>query len=122
MDSLINIGINLTYLMIAFAALAAVGFGIKNMIQNTNNAKKTLCTAGGLVVIFVIAYLLASDAILESYKKHEITASTARQVGMGLITCYILTIGAISAILYAELLKEPLLKVYSFLLSKRSSK
>ena len=105
MDSLINIGINLTYLMIAFAALAAVGFGIKNMIQNTDNAKKTLYTSGGLVVIFVIAYLLASDTILESYKKHEIAASTARQVGMGLITCYILTIGAIVAIMYAELSK-----------------
>ena len=106
MENLINIGINLTYVMIAFAALAAVGFGIKNMIQNTDNAKKTLYTAGGLVVIFIIAYLLASDEILESYKKHEITASTAKQVGVGLITCYILTIGAIGAIFYAELSKR----------------
>ena len=105
MDSLINIGLNLTYLMIAFAALAAVGFGIKNMTQNTNNAKKTLYTAGGLVVIFIIAYLLASDEILESYKKHEITASTAKQVGVGLITFYFLIFGAIAAILYVELSK-----------------
>ena len=40
MESLINIGIILTYLMVAFAAFAAIGFGIKQMMQKTNNAKK----------------------------------------------------------------------------------
>ena len=35
MESLINIGIILTYLMVAFAALAAIGFGIKKMMQKT---------------------------------------------------------------------------------------
>ena len=44
MDSLINIGIYLTYIMIAFGALAAVGFGIKKMISNNQNTKKTIYT------------------------------------------------------------------------------
>ncbi len=105
MDSLINIGIILTYLMVAFAALAAVGFGIKKMMQKTNNAKKTLTTIGGLLLIILISYLMASDEVLGSYEKHEITASTAKQVGMGLTTFYILAIGAIGAVLYAELSK-----------------
>ena len=39
MESLINIGIIITYLMIAFAAFTAIGFGIKQMMLNTNNAK-----------------------------------------------------------------------------------
>ena len=105
MESLINIGIILTYVMVAFAALTAIGFGVKNMIQNTNNAKKTLYTAGGLVVAFIIAYVLASDEVLNSYNKYEITASSSKQVGMGLITFYFLLFGAIAAILYAELSK-----------------
>ena len=33
-ESLINIGIILTYLMVGFAALTAIGFGIKKMIAN----------------------------------------------------------------------------------------
>ena len=105
MENLINIGIILTYVMIAFAALTAIGFGVKKMIQNTNNAKKTLYTAGGLVVAFIIAYVLASDEVLNSYNKYEITASSSKQVGMGLITFYFLLFGAIAAILYAELSK-----------------
>ena len=105
MESLINIGIILTYVMVAFAALAAIGFGIMKMMQNTNNAKKTLYTVGGLVIAFIIAYVLASDEVLNSYDKYEITASSSKQVGMGLITFYFLLFGAIAAILYAELSK-----------------
>ena len=55
MENLINIGIILTYLMIGLAALTAIGFGIKNMIQKTGNAKKTLFTIGGLIAIIIIA-------------------------------------------------------------------
>ena len=94
-----------SYIMVVFAALVAVGFGVKKMMQNPNNAKKTLYTIGGLVVVFIIAYVLASNEVLDSYKKYEITANTPQLVGMGLITCYILAVGAIGAILYTELSK-----------------
>ena len=40
MEILINIGIILTYLMVGCAAIIAIGFGIKKMIANTENAKK----------------------------------------------------------------------------------
>ena len=105
MESLINIGIILTYVMVAFAAFAAIGFGIKQMMQKTNNAKKTLYTIGGLFVIILLSYLMASDEVLGSYEKYEITASNAKQVGMGLITFYILAFGAVGAVLYSELSK-----------------
>ena len=105
MESLVNIGIILSYIMVAFAALATIGFGVQKMMQNTNNAKKTLYTVGGLVIAFIIAYVLASDEVLNSYEKYKITASSSKQVGMGLITFYFLLFGAIAAILYAELSK-----------------
>ena len=105
MESLINIGIILTYFMIGFAALTAIGFGIKKLMQKTNNAKKTLYIIGGLVAVLIFSYLIASDEVLGSYEKYEITASTAKKVGMGLNTFYLLAIGAIGAVLYAELSK-----------------
>ena len=105
MESLVNIGIILSYIMVAFAALATIGFGVQKMMQNTKNAKKTMYTVGGLVVAFIIAYLLASDEVLNSYEKYETTASSSKKVGMGLITFYFLLFGAIGAVLYAELSK-----------------
>ena len=105
MESLINIGIILTYLMVAFATLAAIGFGIKKMMQKNNNAKKTLYSIGGLLIIMLISYIISSDKVLGSYEKYEITAATTKRVGMGLTTFYLLAIGAIGAVLYAELSK-----------------
>ena len=105
METLIDIGIILTYLMVGFAALIAIGFGIKKMMTNTENAKKTLYTIGGLVAVLLFSYLIASDEVLGSFDKYEITASTSKQVGMGLIAFYFLMFGAITAILYAELSK-----------------
>ena len=105
METLINIGIILTYLMVAIAALTAIGFGIKKMIANTENAKKTLYTIAGLVVILLFSYLIASNEVLTSFEKYEISASTSKKVGMGLITFYCLILGAITAVLYAELSK-----------------
>ena len=106
MENLINIGIILTYLMIAFGTLTAIGFGIKKMMQKTNNAKKTLYTIGGLFVVLLFSYFISSDEVLGSYEKYKISAATAKTVGMGLTSFYILAIGAISAILYTELSKK----------------
>ena len=49
MEGIINIGIILTYTMIGFAALTALSFGVKKIISNTKNAKKTLYTILGSV-------------------------------------------------------------------------
>ena len=105
MESLINIGIILTYLMVGFAALTAIGFGVKKMIANTENTKKALYTIGGLIIVLLFSYLIASDEVLKSYEKYEITSSSSKQVGMGLIMFYLLIFGAIAAVLYAELSK-----------------
>lgn len=105
METLINIGIILTYLMVAIAALTAIGFGVKKMITNTENAKKTLYTIGSLLVILLFSYLIASNEVLTSFEKYEITASTSKNVGMGLITFYCLILGAVAAVVYAELSK-----------------
>jgi len=111
MESLINIGIILTYLMVAFAALAAIGFSIK--LMNKKESKKTLYIIGGFLSILIISYL-ASDGVetLSVGKdrsvlsfKHILSFSSERMVGMGLKTFYVLIIGAIGAVLYAELSK-----------------
>ena len=102
---LVNFGIITSYIMVGFAALATIGFGVQKMMQNTNNTKKTMYTVGGLVIVFIISYLFASNEVLSSYEKYETTASSSKKVGMGLITFYLLIFGAIGAVLYAELSK-----------------
>ena len=105
MENLINIGLILTYLMIACGALGAVGFGIKKMIENTENATKTIYTIGGLVAVLLFSYLIASDEVLKSFERYGTSNATSKQVGMGLIAFYCLIFGAIGAVIYSELSK-----------------
>ena len=105
MDNLINIGIIITYVMIVFATATTLIFGVKKMLSNTKNAKKTLYTILGLVLVFLVSYLIASDEVLQSYEKYKISTSQSKNVGMGLLMFYILGSLAIASILYAELSK-----------------
>ncbi len=102
---LINIGIILAYIMIGFGAIIAVGFGIKKMIASNNSLVKAGSAFGGLIAILIVAYILASDSVLTSYEEYEITASASKRVGVGLYSFYILAIGAIGSIIYAEFSK-----------------
>ena len=72
MEGLINIGIIITYIMIGFAALTAISFGVKKILSNTKNAKKTLFTILGLVIVCIASYVFASDEVLQSYEKYKI--------------------------------------------------
>ena len=58
MESLINIGLILTYLMVGLAALTAIGFNVKKMLTNTDNAKKTIYTIAGLGAVVLLSYLI----------------------------------------------------------------
>jgi hypothetical protein len=105
MDSLINIGIILTYVMIGAATLSTILFGLKKMLSNTKNAKKTLYTIGGLIIVSIVSYIIASGDVLSSYEKYDISSAQAKNVGMGLVMFYILAAAAIASVLFAELSK-----------------
>ena len=99
---LINIGIIITYIMVFGAALTVLGFSVMQMIKNPNNARKTLYAIGGLVVVLIISYLIASSEVFPAYEKYNINAGSAKRVGMGLFAFYFLAIGAVLTVLYTE--------------------
>ncbi len=90
-----------TYLLIAIATVLAVVFPVIFMIQNPKGVKKTLVGIGAMVLLFLIAYLIASDEVLPKYEKYGVDPSTSKQVGMGLIATYLFGFGAIGAIIYS---------------------
>ena len=99
----IDLAINITYLLIGASLIIILLFGIKSSLINSKKNTKSMYTLASLILALVIAYFLASPEILDSYKKYEITAATSKQVGMGLITFYILLIGTCIAMIYSEL-------------------
>ena len=104
-DFLINGGLILTYIMIAVAALAAIVYPLMFLAKNPSKGKNALMGIGGLLFITVISYVLASGDIMTfpGSEKFGMTEASTKRVGMGLIVFYILSIGAIAAVLFAEL-------------------
>jgi hypothetical protein len=104
-DFLINGGLILTYIMIAVAALAAIVYPLMFLAKNPSKGKNALMGIGGLLFITVISYVLASGDIMTfpGSEKFGMTEASTKRVGMGLIVFYILSFGAIAAVLFAEL-------------------
>ena len=100
----------ISYVIFGLCAFFALIFPIIFMIQNPKKALRTLFVLIGFVIIFGIAYLLASDAIdsepmQKAFKEGEITEIGSRRVGMGLIGTYIVAGLAIIVTIYAGLSK-----------------
>ena len=104
-DFLINGGLILTYIMIAVAALAAIVYPLMFLAKNPSKGKNALMGIGGLLFITVISFVLASGDIMTfpGSEKFGMTEASTKRVGMGLIVFYILSLGAIAAVLFAEL-------------------
>ena len=104
-DFLINAGLILTYIMIGVAALAAVIYPLMFLAKNPSKGKTALMGVGGLLLIAVVSFIIASGDLMTfpGSEKFGMTEASTKRVGMGLITFYILSIGAILAVLYAEL-------------------
>jgi hypothetical protein len=104
-DFMTNYGIILTYILLAVAAITAIGFPIKHIINHPKKAKEVGFAIGGLIAVYLIANLLASDEVTEHYAKFGVTETISKQVGTGLFLFYILGAGAIITILYSEATK-----------------
>ena len=101
-DIIIDWAYFLLILTIAISVIAPIIFYIKN----PGKAKTVLTGIVVFVVLFVIAYLLASGSIQgDVYQKYAITANTSKIIGGMLITTYILGGLAILAIIYASIAK-----------------
>ena len=98
-----NYGIILTYILLASAAIAAIAFPIMHLVANPKKAKQVGTAIGALLVVYILAYILASDEVTEHYAKFDVTDTQSKQVGTGLIVFYILAFGAVFSALYTEL-------------------
>lgn len=100
---MIDTGIYITYALIGICIVAILGFSIMHIAKNPGGAKSALFGIVGLIVVFVVTYVMSdgSDATTV-FADEGITEATSKNVGMGLRTFYVLTAAAIVAILYVE--------------------
>lgn len=102
-DGMVGSALTLTYIALVACAVAALGFGIFLFLSNIKNNKKGLISLVAFAAIILIAYATASSDIPAI--KESVTAGTVKMVGGGLGAFYVLLIGAVGAIVFAEVSK-----------------
>jgi hypothetical protein len=95
------------YILVAIASVSAILFPVAYFIMNPSKAKTTMMGLGGFAIIAGISYLLSSSEIPTFLGSEEfnITESLSKNIGMGLIATYILSLLTIGAIIYSEISK-----------------
>ena len=102
-DIIVNIGIPLTYVLIAVAALTSIIFPIREIIQQPKHAKGTLMGLGALLAVIILGYLLSGEGVIHGATGKVLAEGfTSKMVGAGIISFYIFIIGATLAIVYSE--------------------
>lgn len=97
-----------SFVLAAIAVGLVLVFSVVNIFINPTNLKSTLVGIGGILVIVIISYLLASDAPL-NFTSKEVAAqyngdtATLKWTDAGLITAYILFGASILGMLFTEL-------------------
>ena len=97
-----TIGIPLSYILVGICVLAAIVLPLIQAIKNPKSLVKMGIVLGTLILVFGVTYALAGDS---TYGNKEATAGTSKLVGAGLLTFYVLLIGALLSIVYTEVTK-----------------
>lgn len=99
---MVNLGLIISYILIGVCALTAIIMPLMQAAGNPGSLKKIGVSFGGMVVVFIICYLLAGEDTMDL---KGITASASKTVGAGIIMFYVLLAGAIGSIIYTEIHK-----------------
>src|SRR5690606_9397599 len=99
---LIDIGIYVSYGLIAVAILAAVILPLINSFSDPKKLVKIGVGLGSLLVVFFIGYALSSDEVTNTYMRHDVNASSSKLIGGALVTMYIFFVIAFASIIVTE--------------------
>jgi len=105
MDSLINLGIILTYILIIASVAGAIIFPIIHTLGDLKSAKGGLIGIAVILVIFLISFAVSPAESGPFFDKFGISPTFSKIIGGGLISTYIFGLGAILSILYSQVSK-----------------
>ena len=97
---MVDVGLFLAYILVGVCILVAVGMPLAKAFGDPDSLKKMGIGVGSLVLVFLVSYFTSTGEA-----SGDVTENTAKLVGAGLTTFYILAIAAIGGIVYTEIKK-----------------
>lgn len=104
-ETLINLGIILSYILIGIAIVSLIVFPVYYLVTNFKKAKGGLLAVAGLLAVFAFAYVVSPADQGPIYEKFQIGPSGSKLIGAGLLSVYISFAGIFISIIYFEAAK-----------------
>ncbi len=101
-ETIANVGIIFAFILIGIAILAMVVFPLMYVIKHPKEARDTVIGIVALAALFLLSYIFASSGVLPSYEKYGVGPGESKLIGAGLVSFYILGVGAIATAVYVE--------------------
>ena len=101
-ETIINIGLIVTYILVALAVISTLFFGLLQIVRNFGKAKGALIGMVVLLAIVLISFALSSG---EPYPDFQVGAVASRWIGAGITTTFVLVVLASLAAVYTEIKK-----------------
>jgi len=101
-ETIINIGLFVTYVLVALAVVSTLFFGLLQIVRNFGKAKGALIGMVVLVAIVLISFALSTG---EPYPDFQVGALASRWIGAGITTTFILVVLASAAAVFTEIRK-----------------
>lgn len=97
---MIDVGLFLSYILVGVCLLTAIGMPLVKAFGDPQALKKIGMGIGALLVVFLVSFFMSDGGSYDNASE-----TTAKMVGAGLTTMYILAIAAILGIVYTEIKK-----------------
>ena len=102
---MIDFGLYVMYGLFAVAIASWIGFSVMNAAKSPGSSVKGLYGIGGLVVLFVIAYVVAGSSVSAEQAAKGISEGMSKMIGAGLITFYMVSGIAVLGLIFSEVNK-----------------
>jgi len=90
-----------TYLLFALSCIAALVGAVVGALSKPGALKSSLVGVGGMLLIIVISYVLATDEVMPYYAD-TISQTEIKWSGTGIIMLYFLFAGAIASVIFSS--------------------
>jgi hypothetical protein len=107
MNSLINIGIIVTYILAAIAIGSWIFFALKALVVDFKGATASLAGIGIIVVLFIVSFLISgkNDVSVSFFEKTETNFALSKLIGSGLIMLYFMIAAVVIVVIYSQFIK-----------------
>jgi hypothetical protein len=104
-ETLVNLGLYLSYILLFVSVIGALVFPIIKLLDQPKVLIRTGIGIGVMLGIFLLSWIFSGDEVTKLYENFNVDATLSKRIGGTIIMMYILFFATIALAIYSEIVK-----------------